>query len=124
MVISIRLRMSSRQFLAAHAFASVQPRAGHLGKLPRAVRSSGISPRPMSGSRSSPVVDWENAQSGYGYLELGRERGIDGAAYPYALNFDVIAHEIGHAICSRCWPSRWTGWQTAISLRSTKPAPT
>ena len=45
-----------------------------------------------------PWVEWDNAQSGYGYLELGQDRGPDGRNYPYALNFDVIAHEIGHAI--------------------------
>src|SRR5205823_9491221 len=45
-----------------------------------------------------PFLDWDNAQSGYGYLELGRDRGPDGRVYPYALNFDVIAHEIGHSI--------------------------
>ncbi|MBL8582209.1 MAG: hypothetical protein JNL61_08290, partial [Rhizobiaceae bacterium] len=31
-------------------------------------------------------------------LELGLDRGQDGQSYPYALNFDVIAHEVGHAI--------------------------
>ena len=45
-----------------------------------------------------PWLDWDNAQSGYGYLELGQDEGPDGERYPYALNFDVIAHEIGHAI--------------------------
>ncbi|WP_434055739.1 MAG: hypothetical protein RDA78_13065 [Roseibium sp.] len=45
-----------------------------------------------------PQVNWHNAQSGYGYIELGIERGDRESAYPYALNFDVIAHEFGHAL--------------------------
>ncbi|WP_420333835.1 hypothetical protein [Roseibium sp.] len=45
-----------------------------------------------------PQVNWHNAQSGYGYIELGIERGDRENAYPYALNFDVIAHEFGHAL--------------------------
>ncbi len=42
-----------------------------------------------------PFVDWENAHSGYGYMEFGVEAGT---RFPYALNFDVIAHEFGHAL--------------------------
>src|SRR5436305_1051415 len=34
---------------------------------------------------------------GYGYLELGYSE-IGGVLRPYALNFDTIAHEIGHFI--------------------------
>ncbi|MDV7142558.1 hypothetical protein R3X27_07665 [Tropicimonas sp. TH_r6] len=45
-----------------------------------------------------PLIDWDNAQSGYGMLEFGFERNPDGSRHPYALNFDVIAHEIGHSI--------------------------
>jgi len=39
----------------------------------------------------------ENAYSGYGFLEMGADR-TDGKYYPFSLNFDVIAHEVGHAI--------------------------
>lgn len=46
-----------------------------------------------------PLIDWENAQSGFGMLEFGYNRAADGASIDcYALNFDVIAHEIGHSI--------------------------
>lgn len=45
-----------------------------------------------------PYLDWNNAQSGFGFLELGTETAVDGRIYPFALNFDVIAHEVGHAI--------------------------
>ncbi|WEX86335.1 hypothetical protein PZN02_002611 [Sinorhizobium garamanticum] len=42
-------------------------------------------------------VNWDNAQAGYGFLELGCSD-IDGIRRPYALNFDAIAHEVGHLI--------------------------
>ncbi|MEY9780759.1 hypothetical protein [Sinorhizobium fredii] len=42
-------------------------------------------------------VEWDNAQAGYGFLELGCS-GIGGVRRPYALNFDAIAHEVGHLI--------------------------
>ncbi|WP_299967414.1 hypothetical protein [uncultured Roseobacter sp.] len=39
----------------------------------------------------------ENAYSGFGFIEMGVDRS-DGETRPFALNFDVIAHEVGHAI--------------------------
>ena len=44
-----------------------------------------------------PFVDWDNAQAGYGYIELGCSH-AGGSPRPYALNFDTIAHEVGHLI--------------------------
>ncbi|MDI7862215.1 hypothetical protein MRS76_09615 [Rhizobiaceae bacterium n13] len=44
-----------------------------------------------------PFVDWDNAHAGYGFLELGASD-IDRTPKPYALNFDTIAHEVGHLI--------------------------
>ncbi|MBF0548572.1 MAG: hypothetical protein HQM08_29335 [Candidatus Riflebacteria bacterium] len=48
-----------------------------------------------------PMIDWDNAQSGYGFLEFGFGRtpfgGID-YNNPYCQNFDVLAHELGHNI--------------------------
>jgi hypothetical protein len=48
-----------------------------------------------------PLIDWDNAQSGYGFLEFGFARnslhGID-RTKPYCENFDVLAHELGHGI--------------------------
>lgn len=45
-----------------------------------------------------PWVDWNNAQCGYGFIEMGYRRAADGQRVPLALNFDVLAHELGHGI--------------------------
>lgn len=48
-----------------------------------------------------PLIEWNNAQSGYGFLEFGYGKTIDdGIDYskPYCQNFDVLAHELGHSI--------------------------
>jgi len=39
-----------------------------------------------------------NAYAGYGFMEVGAHRFPDGTRAAYALNFDVIAHELGHLI--------------------------
>ncbi len=43
-----------------------------------------------------PLLDWPNAQSGPGFMEAGLWHNDDGSVQPFALNFDVIAHESGH----------------------------
>ncbi len=45
-----------------------------------------------------PHVDWQNAQSGFGYIEAGYQRSADGNRSQHCLNFDVLAHELGHSI--------------------------
>ena len=45
-----------------------------------------------------PRVDWDNAQSGPGFLETGARRTHAGELQPFCMNFDVIAHEMGHTI--------------------------
>ena len=40
----------------------------------------------------------DNARVGYGYMEAGSHPNDDGSVADYSLNFDVIAHEIGHLI--------------------------
>ncbi len=44
----------------------------------------------------APQID--NAYAGYGFMEVGAHHFPDGSLAPYALNFDVIAHELGHLI--------------------------
>jgi hypothetical protein len=41
---------------------------------------------------------WPNAQMGYGYLEAGERLRDDGVLADLALDFDVLAHEVGHAL--------------------------
>jgi hypothetical protein len=38
----------------------------------------------------------DNAFAGYGFLEVGAHIADDGDYRPFSLNFDVIAHEVGH----------------------------
>lgn len=45
-----------------------------------------------------PILDWDNAQSGYGFIETGFGPSQAGEAHPFCLNFDVLAHELGHSI--------------------------
>jgi hypothetical protein len=44
-----------------------------------------------------PRLSWDNAQSGYGFLEMG-EDDARGEIQPFSLNFDAVAHEIAHLI--------------------------
>jgi hypothetical protein len=87
----------SREFLAAHAYASVRRVLdiweNYLG---RSIEWHFADT--YERLEIIPWIDWNNAQSGYGYLELGYDRDPAGSTFPYALNFDVIAHEIGHSI--------------------------
>jgi hypothetical protein len=48
-----------------------------------------------------PLIEWDNAQSGYGFLEFGFGSTAIGTidhTRPYCRNFDVLAHELGHSI--------------------------
>lgn len=46
----------------------------------------------------SILPELDNAQIGYGFLEVGAHHTDDGDKLPFSLNFDVVAHEVGHAI--------------------------
>jgi hypothetical protein len=89
--------VDSRQFIAAHAFACVsrvldiwESYLGH----PIQWHFADTHPR----LEIIPSLEWDNAQSGYGYIELGTDHDMDGRGAPFAFNFDVIAHEVGHSI--------------------------
>ncbi|WP_229073411.1 hypothetical protein [Actinoplanes sp. DH11] len=48
-----------------------------------------------------PLIEWNNAQSGYGFLEFGfgrTETGTIDHTRPFCENFDVLSHELGHSI--------------------------
>lgn len=45
-----------------------------------------------------PCIEWDNAQSGFGFIESGYRNNTQGDVQLFCLNFDVLAHEIGHSI--------------------------
>jgi hypothetical protein len=45
-----------------------------------------------------PEVGWDNAHAGIGFIETGGRVNNAGAYQPFALNFDVLAHEVGHTL--------------------------
>ncbi len=45
-----------------------------------------------------PVVEWANAHSGPGFLETGAILNEQRQEHLFCLNFDVVAHEVGHAV--------------------------
>jgi hypothetical protein len=45
-----------------------------------------------------PYVDWENAHAGFGFIETGYGRDERGERHLHCLNFDVMAHELGHIL--------------------------
>lgn len=44
-----------------------------------------------------PIIPWDNAHSGYGFIETGYAKPRDVDPQPFCLNFDVLAHELGHS---------------------------
>ena len=66
---------------------------------------------------------WDNAQFGYGFLEVGSERMHQDWGHPFSLDFDVIAHEVGHALTysllghPRAWYRVRPIWWFSGSLR-------
>lgn len=44
-----------------------------------------------------PHLDWDNAQSGYGFIETGFGFDEDYGEHPFCLNFDILSHELGHS---------------------------
>lgn len=45
-----------------------------------------------------PYLEWENAQAGFGFIETGYETDRRGRRELHCLNFDVLAHELGHLV--------------------------
>jgi hypothetical protein len=45
-----------------------------------------------------PLLDWDNAHSGFGFIEAGFGPSQAGEDQLFSLNFDVLAHELGHSI--------------------------
>lgn len=45
-----------------------------------------------------PYVNWDNAHAGFGFIETGYGRDERGERHLHCLNFDVLAHELGHVL--------------------------
>jgi hypothetical protein len=89
--------VDSREFLAVHVYGSLRRVLdifeSYIGRrLPWQFSES------YEKLELIPLIAWENAQSGYGYMEFGHARDDAGAYQPYGLNFDIIAHELGHSL--------------------------
>jgi len=91
------LRPGTRQFEAAHMYAVIRRVLDvwecYLGH-PIVWHFSDMYDR----LELVPYINWNNAQSGYGFIELGFSERKPGEPQPYCLNFDILAHEIGHSI--------------------------
>ena len=91
------LAVGSRDFVAAHAYGSLRRVLdifeSYLGQQIRWQFWDRFERLEVI-----PLIDWDNAQSGYGFMEFGTSRDETGTSSPYALNFDVIAHELGHSM--------------------------
>ena len=85
------------QFLAAHLYGSVRRVLdiweGYLGH-----RVAWWHAARFPRLELVPLLRWGNAQSGFGFLEMGLRWTRTGKVQPLCLNFDVVAHEVGHAI--------------------------
>lgn len=86
----------SRDYLGVHAYACIHfvldVWRNYLGR-PMHWFFSDFYPR----LEIVPFVRWNNAHAGFGFIELGCSEAA-GEQSPYALNFDTIAHEIGHLV--------------------------
>ncbi len=87
----------SREFGAAHLFGAVRFAMDvwerYFGR-----RIPWFFRRDLPRLELVPFLDWDNAHSGYGFVETGWERNRDGAVLRFALSMDTIGHEIGHSI--------------------------
>jgi len=88
------LPVDTREFLAAHVFACAHRVLdiceGYAGqKIPWFFAPT------YDRLEIVPRIPWNNAHSGFGFLEMGEDDKRD-EPFPYAINFDAIAHEMGH----------------------------
>ena len=91
------IAFGTEQFLAAHTYGTVRLVLDiweHYLARPIVWWHADVIPR----VELIPTVQWQNAQSGPGFIEMGQEPDSIGRLQPFCLNFDVLAHETGHGI--------------------------
>ncbi len=91
-----QLEVGSREFAAAHAFACVRRVLdiceSYLGR-----EIPWFFAPVYDRLEIVPHLRWANAQCGFGFLEMGEDDSM-GEPFPFALNFDAVAHETGHLV--------------------------
>lgn len=91
------LNVNTRDFVVAHMYGGIRRTLdiweGYLGR-----RIEWQFRQHFQRLELVPVLDWDNAQSGYGFIEFGFGPSQTGEAQIFSLNFDVLAHELGHSI--------------------------
>jgi hypothetical protein len=89
--------LDSRQFVSAHMYGSVRfvldIWEAYLGKT-----VDWYDPRDGFIVELVPEIVWDNAHAGIGFIETGGRVNAHGVYEPFALNFDVISHEVGHTL--------------------------
>jgi len=89
--------VNSRQFLAAHMYGSVRFTLdiweSYLGQT-----VAWYDPGDGFIVELVPEVAWDNAHAGIGFIETGGRVNAEGDYHAFALNFDVLAHEVGHTL--------------------------
>lgn len=92
-----RIPVNSRQFLAAHMYGSVRfvldIWEAYLGRT-----IAWYDPSDGFIVELVPQVGWDNAHAGIGFIETGGRVNEAGRYQSFALNFDVLAHEVGHTL--------------------------
>ncbi len=95
-----QLEPGTPQFEAAHLYGTVRfvldVWEGYFGR-----RIGWHFEREYDRMELSILPELDNALVGYGFIEVGSHTTETGAVRPFSLNFDVIAHEVGHAIIYR-----------------------
>ncbi len=88
------------QFEAAHLYGSVRfvldVWEGYFGR-----RIGWHFERQYDQMELSVLPGFDNAMVGWGFIEVGGHTTGSGEFRPFSLNFDVVAHEVGHAIIYR-----------------------
>ena len=91
------LEVGTRDFIAAHMYGGIRRTLdiweGYFGR-----RIEWQFWRRFERLELVPLIEWDNAQSGFGFIETGFGPSQAGEPQLFSLNFDVLAHELGHSI--------------------------